>query len=273
MEHACRTASLPTSGLSRRLLQIALAALCLCAALAAVAPAQAKSSEPLLVFAAASLQEALNDAADAYAKTGHPRPRLAFAGSSTLARQIERGAPAALFVSADEAWMDYLAARKLLVPGSRKDFLTNRLVLVAPASRPFTADLSNDRWLSRLGAGRLAMADPDAVPAGRYGKAALAALGLWDRLSPRIARAESVRAALVYVERAEAPLGIVYATDAAASNKVAVAATFPENLHPPIRYVLGTVKGRDTAEARAFRAYLLSGAGKAHFRDHGFQVL
>lgn len=281
MEHACRTASPPgpgfAPGISRRLMRMPLAVLCLClglcAALSALAPAHAKSGEPLLVFAAASLQEALNDAADGYAKAGHPRPRLAFAGSSTLARQIERGAPAALFLAADEAWMDYLEGRKLLVPGSRKDFLTNRLVLIAPASQPFTADLSNDRWLARLGTGRLAMADPDAVPAGRYGKAALESLGLWLRLSPRIARAESVRAALVYVERAEARAGIVYATDAAASTKVVVAAIFPETLHPPIRYVLGTVKGRDTAESRAFRAYLLSAAGKAHFRNHGFQVL
>lgn len=274
MEHACRTVSLPGPDLARRLMQLVFAVLCLClcAALAS-ASAQAKSGEPLLVFAAASLQEALNDAADGYAKAGHPRPRLAFAGSSTLARQIERGAPAALFLSADEAWMDYLQSRKLLVPGSRHDYLFNRLVLIAPASRPFTAELANDRWLAHLGTGRLALADPDAVPAGRYGKAALEALGLWQRLSPRIARAGSVRAALAYVERGEAPAGIVYATDAAASNKVVVAATLPESLHPPIRYVLGSIKGRETLDARAFRAYLLSEAGKAHFRKHGFQVL
>lgn len=259
----------------RRLaLHVLAVAFCLLAALAAMPPAaRAKSGDPLLVFAAASLQEALNDAADAYARTGHPRPRLAFAGSSTLARQIERGAPAALFLSADEAWMDYLEARKLIVPGTRADFLANRLVLIAPAAQPFTANLANDRWAARLPKGRLAMADPDAVPAGRYGKAALEALGLWQRLTPRIARAGSVRAALVYVERAEASAGIVYATDAIASNKVVVAGTFPETLHPPIRYVIGVLKGPDTADARAFRSYLLSEAGKAHFRKRGFQVL
>lgn len=274
MEYARRNFCLPR--LARRSVQMALAAaLCLCAALVASAPAIArpKSSEPILVFAAASLQEALNEVADAFAKAGHPRPRLAFAGSSTLARQIERGAPAALFLSADEAWMDYLEARALLTPGSRADFLSNRLVLVAPASRPFTADFSNERWLAPLGKGRLAMADPDAVPAGRYGKAALAKLGLWQRLAPRVVRAENVRAALVYVERAEASAGIVYATDAAASRKVVIAGVFPETLHPPIRYVLGTLKGQDTAQTRAFRAFLLSEAGKAHFRKRGFQAL
>ena len=267
----------PPSHLSCRIVQaILVAALGLALAFVilprAVFAAPAKG-QPALVFAAASLQEALNSAADAYAKAGHPRPRLAFAGSSTLARQIERGAPADLFLSADMAWMDYLDARKLLSPGTRTDFLSNRLVLIAPASQPFKADLTKTQWPARLGKGRLAMADPDAVPAGRYGKAALEKLGLWQRLAPRIARAESVRAALAYVERAEANAGIVYSTDAAASRKVVIAGTFPEALHPPIRYVLGILKGHDTPESRAFRAFLLSDAGKAHFRKFGFEVL
>ncbi|MGK2284738.1 molybdate ABC transporter substrate-binding protein [Pedomonas sp. V897] len=261
---------------SGRTLRIGLAAvLALAIALVTLAPplpAAPERARPALVFAAASLQEALNSAADAYARSGHPRPRLAFAGSPALARQIERGAPAALFLSADEDWVDHLERSGFIAPGTRQDFLSNRLVLIAPASRPFRADLAKPDWLARLGDGRLAMADPEAVPAGRYGKAALEALGLWQRLAPRIARAENVRAALVYVERAETNAGIVYATDAAASAKVVVAATFPGHLHPPIRYVLAGIRGQETAESRAFRAFLLSEAGKAHFRKHGFEV-
>lgn len=235
--------------------------------------APAKNAQPLVAFAAASLQEALTDAGNAFAATGHPKPRISFAGSSTLARQIERGAPAALFISADEEWMDYLAERKLLQPGSRATFLTNRLVLIAPAAKPFKADIGkSNAWVRSLGSGRIAMADPASVPAGRYGKAALENLGLWQELQSRVIPASNVRSALMFVERGEASAGIVYATDAAATSKVTVAGVFPAKLHPPIRYVVSILKGGDTAEARAFRAFLLSPKGKAIFTKRGFQA-
>ena len=191
---------------------------------------------PLVVLAASSLQEALDAAADGWARRGHPRPVLAFAASSALARQIERGAPADLFLSADEQWMDAAEAAGALRPGTRRDLLTNRIVLVAPASSAAQAGLPDAAGLvAALGNSRLAMADPDAVPAGKYGKAALEHLGLWVAVSGKLAWAENVRAALTLVESGEAPLGIVYATDARASRSVRVVGTFPASSHPPIR--------------------------------------
>ncbi|HWL46332.1 MAG TPA: molybdate ABC transporter substrate-binding protein [Sphingomonadaceae bacterium] len=253
---------------SRRLaLRLALIAL---AALAV--PAHAADGK-LVVFAAASLTEAMTDAADAYARAGHPRPTLAFAASSALARQIENGAPAGLFVSADEPWADYLEQRKLLLPGSRVSFLANRLVLIAPADRPFRTKIGPRFPLARLlGNGKLAMADPDAVPAGRYGKAALTNLGVWTTVEARVVRGDSVRAALRFVETGAARAGIVYATDAAASSKVMVAGVFPESSHPPISYPLALVAGHATPEAKAFRAWLLTRPAGAIFARHGFRV-
>ncbi len=226
---------------------------------------------PPLVLAAASLQESLTAAADAWSAKGHAKPRLSFAASSALARQIGAGAPADLFISADEEWMDDVAARGLIVPATRRDFLANRLVLVAPAASAARLTIRPRFPLAAaLGKGRLAMADPDAVPAGRYGKAALTSLGVWPSVADRIARAENVRAALALVERGEAPLGIVYATDARASRGVRVVGTFPAASHAPITYPIARLKTATSDDAEGFRAFLVSRAGKAIFARYGF---
>jgi len=226
-----------------------------------------------LVLAAASLQEAMTDAADAWAVRRHPRPVISFAASSALARQVEAGAPADLFVSADEEWMDYLAARSLILPATRATLLANRLVLIAPADSRVRLAIARNFPLARaLGNGRLAMADPDAVPAGRYGKAALTRLGVWAGVRNRIASAENVRAALALVERGVAPLGIVYATDARASSRVRIVGTFPADSHPPITYPIARLRASTHPEAEAFRRFLLSREGKAIFARRGFDV-
>lgn len=240
--------------------------------LLAASPAQAQSRGPL-VLAAASLQEAMSDAARVWAARKHPQPVLSFAGSSALARQIEAGAPADLFVSADEEWMDYVAAKGLLKPGTRAQFLRNQLVLVAPANSRVTLRIARNFPLARaLGGGRLAMADPLAVPAGKYGRQALTNLGVWASVQSRIAPAENVRAALLLVERGEVPFGIVYATDARASTKVRIIGTFPPASHTPITYPIATLKTSKNQEAEAFRRFLLSRDGKAIFARRGFAV-
>lgn len=231
----------------------------------------AAGAKPPIVLAAASLQESLTAAADSWAAHGHDRPVISFAASSALARQIEAGAPADLFISADEQWMDHLAARRLIRPGTRADLLTNRLVLVVPATSPLHLTIRRAFPLARaLGGGRLAIADPDAVPAGRYAKAALTALGVWPSVPAKIAPAENVRAALALVERGEVPLGIVYATDARASAKVRVLGIFPATSHPPIRYPLALLTTATSAEAEPFRRFLLSATGRAIFARFGF---
>ena len=236
-------------------------------------PAFAQGKGPL-VLAAASLQESLTAAADRWAAKGHARPVISFAASSALARQVEAGAPADLFISADEEWMDYLVGKDLIVPASRADFVTNRLVLVAPAGKAPRLSMGKNMPLARaLGEnGRLAMADPDAVPAGKYGKASLQALGVWPSVANRVARGENVRAALALVERGEAPLGIVYATDARASTKVSIVGTFPASSHKPIRYPLARLKAATNKEAEAFRRFLLSHEGRAIFQRFGFSA-
>jgi molybdate transport system substrate-binding protein len=263
----------------RWLRQIALALL---AALCLAAPARAQwpGQRPgPLVFAAASLQESLTAAADAWARQGHPRPVLSFAASSALARQIEAGAPADLFLSADEAWMDALAAKGLLRGATRVSLLGNRLVLIAPRSSPMRSSATRlviapgfplGQALGRDG--RLAVADPAAVPAGKYAKAALTSLGVWPSVAARLAPAENVRAALAFVERGEAPLGIVYETDARASGKVRVVGRFPPGSHPPIAYPLATLRASRHPDAEAFRRFLASPAGRAIFRRYGFLV-
>lgn len=243
--------------------------LVLCFALAA-APVAAQTRPPL-VLAAASLQEAMTEAADAWARTGNPRPVVSFAASSALARQIISGAPADIFVSADESWMDAVATKGLIRQGTRVPFLTNRLVLISPANRAPRLWVRPGFPLARaLGSGRLAMADPDAVPAGKYGKTALQRLGVWQQVARRIARAENVRAALALVERGEAPLGIVYATDAMASKGVRVAGAFPAASHPPITYPVALLRASTSAQAEPFRLFLISPRGKTIFRRHGF---
>ncbi|MBW6531998.1 molybdate ABC transporter substrate-binding protein [Sphingomonas sp. RRHST34] len=234
-------------------------------------PALAQERVAPLVLAAASLQEAMNDAADAWVARGHPRPVLSFAASSALARQITAGGRADLFASADIDWMDEVERRGRVVPGTRAVLARNRLVVVA---RPGTPDVSATRGPAlarRLGAAPLAMADPAAVPAGKYGEAALRALGAWDAVSGRIVRAENVRAALALVERGAAPYGIVYATDARASAKVRVAGVFPAASHPAIVYPMARLTdGPEPREAEGFRHFLLSRAGQAILARRGF---
>lgn len=236
--------------------------------------ALAGSNKPPLVLAAASLQESMTAAADAWARKGHPRPVISFAASSALARQVAAGAPADLFVSADEEWMDDVERRGLIVPGTRVDFLGNRLVLVAGALDMKGVPLRRGSPIAAmLGSGRLAMADPGSVPAGRYGKAAFEQFGLWPALAPKVVRAENVRAALAFVERGAAKYGVVYATDARASRKVRVAGIFPANSHPPIRYPIARLKASTSPDAEGFRQFLISREGKAIFARFGFTPL
>lgn len=231
----------------------------------------AAPAEPPLVLAATSLQESLTAAAERWAAKGHPRPLLSFAGSSALARQVEAGAPADLFVSADEEWMDYLAQHRLIQPRTRVSFLTNSLVMIAPAASDVQLALEPGFPLERaLGRGRLAMADPGGVPAGKYGREALTRLGVWSSVEGRVAAAENVRVALALVARSEAPLGIVYATDARAASGVRVVGTFPPVSHGPIRYPVALLAASRNPEAEGFRRFLISPEGQAVFRRFGF---
>lgn len=224
-----------------------------------------------LVLAAASLQESLEAAADAWQARGHPRPVLSFAGTSALARQIEAGAPADLFISADEEWMDELARKGLIRDRTRATFLGNRLVLVEPATRHTRLVLEPGDALARaLGKERLAMADPDAVPAGRYAREALTSLGVWPEIAGRVIRTENVRVALALVSKGEAPLGIVYETDALTEPNLRIVATFPASSHLPIRYPLALLKTSGHPAAESFRQFLLSPEAGAIFRRFGF---
>lgn len=227
------------------------------------------AQEQARVYAASSLTEAITDVADAYAKAGHPRPVLVFASSSALARQVERGAPAGVFVSADLEWADWLAERKLIEPRSRRMIARNRLVVVVPADRARRERIAPGFDIAAIGGGRWVTGDPAAVPVGRYAEAALEKLGAWTRAEPKLVRAENVRAALSLVERGDIGAGIVYATDARASGKVAVAAVFPASSHPPIVYPAALTVGAD-AEARAFHRFLTSRAARALLAKRGF---
>ena len=242
------------------------------AVLAAFAIGWPAAAAPVRVFAASSLTEVLNDVADAYARTGKPRPTLVFGASSALARQIEAGAPAAIYFSADAAWMDYLAARKLLAAGSRRSLLSNRLVLVVPADAPTRIAVRRGfDFAGLIGDGRWSTGDPASVPVGRYAKAALINLGVWSAVGGRLARAENVRAALAFVETGAARAGIVYATDARASQKVAVAGIFPASSHPRIDYPVAAIGKPDTA-TRAFLAFLSGPNARAAYAARGFIV-
>jgi molybdate transport system substrate-binding protein len=236
------------------------------------APAQPEQAEKEpIVLAAASLQEALEEAAKAWEAKGHVPPALSFAGSSALARQVESGAPADVFISADEEWMDELEAKGLLREGTRRTLLGNTLVLIAPAMSTAEVAFNDPASLpAALGDGRLAMADPEAVPAGRYGKAALEKLGIWKAVADRIAPSENVRAALALVENGESPLGVVYATDALITLKVKVVARFPATSHPPIRYPAAVLKASDNADAVGFLDFLASAEAHAIFARYGF---
>lgn len=231
-------------------------------------PGIAAAQKAPLVLAAASLQESMTAAGDAWARKGHPKPVISFAASSALARQVQAGGAADLFASADQDWMDVLAGANLLAPGSRANFVRNRLVIVAPANT--AARISRRTIGAQLSAGPLAMADPDSVPAGKYGRAALEKLGVWPAVSGHVVRAENVRAALLLVERSAAPYGIVYETDARASPKVRIAGVFPAASHTPIVYPIARLKTSTNPEAEGFRRFVLSGEGAAIFARYGF---
>ena len=242
-------------------------------ALTLATPALSQTQQ-VTVMAASSLTDAMKQLGAAWAAKGHPPPRFSFGASSALARQIEQGAPADLFVSADEPWADYLQQRGLLVDDTRSSPLGNRLVLIAPADQPGDIVIGPGvDLLTRLGPdGRIATGDPANVPAGKYAQAALTTLGVWDKVAPRLARAQNVRAALLLVEHGEAPLGIVYATDAAASRGVRVVGVFPAETHPPITYPFALTRRGDTPAARALLAFLTGKEVAPAYRRLGFSV-
>lgn len=249
------------------------------AALAVVLPfvpgiALAQGSAGPVVFAAASLKNALDDIGGTWAAGGHAAPKLSFAASNVLEKQIEQGAPADLFFSADTDWMDAAQKAGLVRPGTRVDLLGNAIVLVAPAEAAAPVDIREGFDLAgALHGGRLAMANVDAVPAGKYGKAALEKLGAWDGVKDHVAQAESVRAALAFVARGETPLGIVYATDAVAEPKVKVVGVFPPGSHPPIVYPVAITTNSTSPDAASFLAFLRGPAARAAFEKQGFTVL
>ena len=248
-------------------------ALLLIAVSLASTTARAQDDAGLTVFAAASLKEALDEAAAAYRRqTGVP-VRVSYAASSALARQIEQGAPADVFFSADLEWMDYLQQRNRLDVATRRSLLGNRLVLIAPRASKAQVDLRRPATLlAALGDGRLAVGQTRTVPAGKYAKASLESLSLWNGVRPRLAESESVRAALMLVARGETPLGIVYASDAKAEPGVRVVATFPEDSHPPIVYPVAALRGARAAQAARFLQWLASPAADALFTKRGFTV-
>lgn len=255
--------------LSRRSLSAALITLASLALIGAPAFAQAK---PVRVYAASSVTDAMDEIGALYEKKGHPKPVLVYAASSVLAKQIEQGAPADFFISADEAWMDYVSVRKLIDPATRTSALSNTLVLVAPSDRPLSVKIGKGMdLLGALQGGKLAMGDPDSVPAGKYGKAALESLGVWSQVAGSVVRAENVRSALQFVQRGEASAGIVYRTDQiGVKDKVALVGEFPESSHPHISYPMAVVKSDNGAEAARFAAFVKSPEARAVFKRLGF---
>jgi molybdate transport system substrate-binding protein len=230
-----------------------------------------RDARDVLVFAAASLQTALDALVVPLERVTGGRVRVSYAASSALARQIENGAPADLFISADLEWMDHLARRQLIRADSRLNLLGNRLVLIAPAGQPVTMKIAPGFGLAAaLGRDRLALADPAAVPAGKYARAALTSLGVWDAVAGRIAAAENVRAALRLVSRREAPLGIVYYSDAVADTGVRIVDTFPESAHPAIVYPAALTSTASPAAAKVLE-YLQSNEARAVFAAQGFK--
>lgn len=235
--------------------------------------AQAQSGD-VVVFAAASLKNALDAIAGGWQQETGNKSKISYAAASTLAKQLEQGAPADLFISADLEWMDYVDQRKLIRPGSRINLLGNKLVLIGPkdGAKPITIAPGFD-LLTPLAGGRLAMGAVASVPVGKYGKAALENLGVWESLKGRIAEAETVRVALTYVARGETPLGIVYQTDAAADQSVAVLGTFPAGSHPDIVYPAAVMAESKRETASALFRYLQGPQAKAQFEAQGFTVL
>lgn len=234
------------------------------------ATSAAAPTAPVLVFAAASLTDSLDAVVRAFTASTQVPVKTAYASSALLARQIEAGAPAAVFISADRESLDYLATRALLEPGSERLLLLNRLVLIAPADSAVRLQIGTGFPLAAsLRSGPLALGDPDSVPAGRYARAALEQLGVWASVESRLVRAENVRAALAYVARAEAPLGIVYRTDALAEKRVRIVDTFPASTHPPIVYPVALTRHPDP-RAERFLAFLTADPALRIFERYGF---
>jgi molybdate transport system substrate-binding protein len=235
-------------------------------------PAQAQGGD-VVVFAAASLKNALDAINAQWQKETGKSAKISYAASSALAKQMEQGAPAQMFISADLDWMDYVEKKDLIKPGSRSNLLGNRIVLIAPKDKAQPVDIKPGFDLAKvLGDGRLSMANVDSVPAGKYGKAALEKLGVWASVSNKLAQAENVRAALLLVSRGEAPAGIVYQTDAASDSSVKIIGTFPEDTHPPIIYPIA-LTANASPDAAAFLAYIRSDKAKPLFEAQGFTVL
>ncbi len=254
--------------LTRRLFAFAMMALAGLASGPMPAMAQGK---PLQVFAASSLTDAMKELGDMYASRGHPKPQFNYNSSSILAKQIEQGASADFFLSADEPWMDYLGERKLIDPATRESMLSNQLVLVAPADSTMNIKIAPGMdLLGALKGGKLAMGHPDSVPAGKYGKAALQALGVWSQVEASVVRADNVRAALLFVDRGEAAAGVVYLTDQKADKAVKLIGVFPAITHPKISYPMAAVKSGNAAEAATFEAFLQTPEAKAVFTRLGF---
>ncbi|WP_421726442.1 molybdate ABC transporter substrate-binding protein [Bauldia sp.] len=255
----------------------ALSAGLLAAGTAAADPDEGPSAkaEPVVVFAAASLGNALDDVIAAYAEESDRMVRASYAGTPTLARQIEQLAPADLFVAADDDWMDYVAARDLIDIDSRRTLLGNQLALVAPDGFTPAIDLAPGLDLSPYlePDHRLAIADTEAVPAGRYGRAALEFHGAWGGVADRLVQTDNVRSALAFVARGEVPLGVVYTTDAAAEPRVAVVGVFPQDSHPPIHYDVAVTAQSTNPNAEDFLAFLGSPAARSIFEAHGFAVV
>ena len=239
-----------------------------------VAPAYAPAPADLRVFGAASLKDALDGANARYRRLTGRKVVASYAGSDTLAKQIENGAPADIFISADTDWMDHLARHRLIKPETRRNFLGNKLVLVANAGSATTLAIGSNFPLAQaLGDGRLAIADPASVPAGKYAKASLEALGVWASVEGRLAPAPDVRAALAFVCQRKAPLGIVYQTDAVADQDADIVGTFPASSHPQIIYPLAVTAASSNPAAKSYIAFLQSPAGASVFERRGFAML
>jgi molybdate transport system substrate-binding protein len=237
-----------------------------------VAPAQA--AEKVTVFAAASLKNALDDITATWRQETGKEATISYAASSALAKQIESGAPADIFISADLDWMDYVAKKQLIKEDTRKNLLGNRIVLVAAKDKAERVEIRQGFDLAKLlGDGRLAMGAVDSVPAGKYGKAALESLGVWSSVESKVAGAESVRAALLLVSRGEAPYGIVYRTDAAADKEVKIVGTFPEDSHKPIIYPVAILAESKNADAVSLFDYIKSDKAVPFFEKQGFTIL
>lgn len=230
------------------------------------------AAEKITVFAAASLTNAMNEISAQYQKEHKVEVVSSYASSSTLARQIEQGAPANLFISADQQWMDYAIDKHLMVDNTRYTLLGNELVLIAPKDSKIEKVEINKQtdWKKLLDGGRLAVGDPDHVPVGIYAKEALGYLGAWDTVNPLLARTNNVRSGMALVERDEAPLGIVYGSDAVASQKVKVVGIFPADSHKPVEYPMAIVKDQDNKATRDFYEYLKTPAASEVFKRYGF---